>query len=158
MITLPPVDLAGLLGYQMMERYRAVLVIGDAMVGKSEYARKLAARISGTYLDLLEHFSGEADLSEAIDTFGPEKLVPLFKGLAAGKDTMIVDNADFLLNAWSDNQRREFGQRLGRLDNVVCPAVLCFFLQPDPAFRDLVYTPTSDGRQRVLSFTDLVAI
>jgi hypothetical protein len=152
------VDLCARLAYQTTERYRAMLVIGEAASGKSKYARKLAERAGAGYVDLLGHFSGNPDLQENIDTFGVDQLMPLLKGLADGKPILIVDNSDFLLNAWSDNQRREFGQRLGKLDNVVCPVVLCFFVQADPAFRDTVFSPTTDGRQRICSFTELVAI
>lgn len=153
-----PIDLQGLLKRQATERYRAVLVTGPAGCGKSAYAKKLANALSARYLDLLNEFVGDGELSSKIDTFDRQKLFDLLKLKAQGEKTIILDNPDFLINTWGDRSRREFCEWLGKLDSVQFPTVLCVFAQDDEAFSGVSYTPTSADGSRMIRFQDLQAI
>jgi hypothetical protein len=156
-----PVDLAALVRHQLTERYRAVLVIGDAAVGKSRYAQELAEREGLRYLDLLALFEADSDLA-SIDRFGRDALLKLLRSQADEAQIFVVDNADFLLNAWTDRDRRDFADwLLNKLDDIMCPVVLCFFVQSDEAFRDVQeggYRPTTHRHPRVVSFGRLVTL
>lgn len=153
-----PIDLQGFLKRQATERYRAVLVTGPAGCGKSAYAKKLANALSARYLDLLSEFVDDGELSSKIDTFDRQKLLDLLKLKAPGEKTIILDNADFLINTWGDRSRREFCEWLGKLDSVQFPTVLCVFAQDDEAFSGISYTPTSADSSRIIPFQDLQAI
>jgi hypothetical protein len=154
-----PIDLQDLLRRQTTERYHAVLVTGSAACGKSDYAKKLADALSARYLDLLNEFIENEDLSAKIDTFDRQKLFDLLKLKAQGGKILILilDNLDFLINTWGDRARREFCEWLGKLDSVQCPTVLCVFAQDDEAFSGVDYTTTSAG-SRIIRFQDLQAI
>lgn len=153
-----PIDLQDLLRRQTTERYRAVLVTGSAGCGKSDYAKKLADALSARYLDLLNEFVEDGELSARIDTFDRQKLFDLLKLKAQGEKILILDNPDFLINTWGDRTRREFCEWLGKLDGIQYPTVLCIFAQDDEAFADVSYTPTSADSSRIIRFQDLQAI
>jgi hypothetical protein len=157
-----PVDLAALVKHQLAERYRSVLVIGDAAVGKSRYAQELAEREGLRYVDLLALFEADSDLAVSIDRFGRDALLKLLRPQADEAQVLVVDNADFLLNAWTEKDRRDFADwLLNKLDDIACPEVLCFFVQADGAFHDVQeggYRPTTHRHPRVVPFGRLVAL
>ncbi len=153
-----PIDLQDLLRRQTTERYRAVLVTGLADCGKSAYAKRLANALSARYLDLLSVFVDDGEISAKIDTFNLERLLDMLKTKAQGQKILILDNPDFLINTWDHRTRQEFCQRLGKMDSVQFPTVLCVFAQDDDAFAGVNYTPTSYGSSRTVRFQDLQAI
>lgn len=153
-----PIDLQNLLMRQATERYRAMLITGSPGCGKTKYAKRLAEVLSARYLDLLNVFVGDSELSSKIDTFDQQKLLALLKHKANGEKILILDNLDFLINTWGDRSRREFCEWLGKLDSIQYPTVLCIFVQDDEAFMEMNYTPTSAGNSRIIRFQDLQAI
>lgn len=152
------VNLPELLRQQANERYRAVLVTGEAASGKSGFARKLAAATGAAYLDLLEEFLGDEGLARAIDTYDLRKLHALLKSKAGGAGILILDNADFLFNTWSDRDRKGFCAWLGKLDNIQFAPVLCVFAQDDEAFAGVSFAPASTGSARAIRYEDLQSI
>ena len=161
----PRLNLADLLSRQRLERYRAVVVIGEAACGKSDYARSLAHQAGAHYLDLLSLFAARPDLAERVASTRPDALIGVVSEQVrqdtGGSGIALIDNADFLLDTWTERDRRDFGGRVLMLDDRQCPVVLCFFLQEDEALADLRtrdVRPPNHGGPRVIRFESLQAL
>ena len=113
---------------QRQERYRAFIIWGEAMSGKTNFARQFAQAVGADYLDLLAHVAASPELKASIDLLDPMRLRDLLLHLPTQSQYVIIDNPDFLLNTWSDAQRREFFHIVEKLDNVQTDQVFCFVL------------------------------
>lgn len=114
----------------MQERYKHFAIYGPPLQGKTKLAKHIAQMFGGTYIDLLDEFQKDPAKKNAIDIFGPSKLVDFIKELntrvctlndeyssCKGQDLllknsdgklMVIDQMDFLINTWDDTQFREF--------------------------------------------------
>ena len=100
-------DYLGLLGH---EKYRGILIhtSPESSRALSQFAQQIQARFGGVYLDLQAHFSNNPGLGDAIDQFEPAHFKTLLQDQSAGTNLVVVDRADFLLDAWRKPQRQAF--------------------------------------------------
>lgn len=101
---------------QLSERYRCFILCGAGLTGKSNRIKQEADHFGGRYIDVLDFFSENTDLS--VETTRPEKLFRLFK--LEEKSLIVFDNIDFLFCMWTENQQREFIRRLDMKSNGSC--------------------------------------
>ena len=92
------------------ERYRAVIIHAapDKGPALTDFCNKICKSLGGKYLDLLELFIQTPDLSQKIDSFGPENLRKLLIEHSKAQSLLIVDRADFLLDTWRKSERGDF--------------------------------------------------
>jgi hypothetical protein len=92
------------------ERYRSIIIHAKPEYGQvmSKFAEKLSQKANGKYIDLLEYFIENSELSESIDTFGVEKLFSLLKEFSSDVDLLAIDRPDFLLDTWRKKERDNF--------------------------------------------------
>ena len=129
------VDMLHLIAAQRRERYRALVVHGPPLTGKSEFARRLVASVSDAhYLDLLAHFARDPGLAGQVDVFDAAALRDLAVAYAHDREAacLVVDDLDFLVHAWNGNLT-EFQTVISRLSAAQSPAVIVFVLQTQPA-------------------------
>ena len=123
----------------------------------SKFANKLLNHKEGAALDLLAYFQDDPELATVIDRFGPEQLKVLLVEQSRGKDLLVIDRLDFLLNTWRKEVRQAFYRMVKQqwnsfLDNT--HATLVFCLQSSSELEDLRITDTR-GRSRVLALSEL---
>jgi len=147
-------DILSYIERQKRESYRAFFIVGPANFGKSDFARELAEKADGRYLDLLELFLNDQSLSDSIDTFRPTDLERLLIDLGDGVELLIVDNIDFLINTWTLRMREEFRDRFLKLRSGVTQTTFCFVAQIDEVFKEIDAKNTS-GQSRVIELSSI---
>jgi len=128
------IDLAELIDFQMKEQYRAIMILGPANSGKTRFAQLLAQKIKAKYIDLLDIFANNENLSKSIDTFDVSSLKKYLLHLTVNEPVAIVDNIDFLVNTWSDREKGEFLNLVDKLRSNETKKVFCFFVQGEDIF------------------------
>jgi hypothetical protein len=127
--------LTDLIDTQRSERYRAFIVHGGAMTGKTRIARRLAERLpDAEYHDTLQAFLAHPDMCSQIDRFRPDDLTKYLLKLDAPGQVIVVDHLDFLLNTWTRPHRQAFARWVDEgLDGFShTDKVFAFFIQTDP--------------------------
>ncbi len=155
-------SLPDLVQSQRSERYRALIIHGDAIKGKTRTARALAEKVpDATYIDLMRIFQERPELAAKVDRFGPEDLKSLLIAEPVHGQVVIVDHADPLVNAWSPSQRKAFARWVDDgLDAFAeSPRVFVFFVQTDDDIVDYpMRHPTRLGRMRVFRLDKFYAL
>jgi predicted AAA+ superfamily ATPase len=128
------IDLIKLINFQTKEQYRSVMILGPADCGKTRFAKLLAEKIRAKYIDLLETFADNEDLSKSIDTFDVSSLKKFLLKLAAEEPVIIIDNVDFLVNTWSEREKGEFLNLIDKLRSNETKKTFCFFVQEEGIF------------------------
>lgn len=92
------------------ERYRAVILhaVPEISPSMTHFCKKVCKQTNGKYLDLLGFFIQSLNLSENIDSFGPEKLRELLINQSKSQSLLVVDRVDFLLDTWRKSERKDF--------------------------------------------------
>ena len=153
------VDLIEYLNLLGQEKFRAIILHAppDKSPELSRYATRLLSHKDGAALDLLDYFQEEPKVASDIDRFGPEQLKTVLLDRSHGKDLLIIDHLDFLLDTWRKEERQAFFRMVKQqwnsfLDNT--RATLVFCLQSSSEIEDLNISDTR-GRSRVLSLAEL---
>lgn len=128
------IDLVQLINFQTKEQYRTLMILGPADCGKTRFAKLLAEKIRAKYIDLLETFVDDENLSKSIDTFDVFSLKKYLLKLAAEEPVIVVDNIDFLVNTWSDREKGEFLNLIDKLRSNETKKTFCFFMQEEDIF------------------------
>lgn len=128
------IDLVQLIDFQTKEQYKAVMILGPADCGKTRFAQLLAEKTGAKYIDLLETFVDDKNLSKSIDTFDVFSLKKYLLKLEAEEPFIIVDNIDFLVNTWSDREKGEFLNLIDKLRSNETKKTFCFFVQGEDIF------------------------
>lgn len=110
-----PRDVFTYLNHLDQERYRAVIVHAPPEKGTSmtRFAQKVCAQSGGRYLDLLDLFIENQELSAEIDRFSPEKFRTLLIAQSQSTRLLFVDRADFVLDTWRRSERQDFFRMIG---------------------------------------------
>lgn len=144
---------------QATESYRAFIIHGPAISGKTRLAQRLRDVLDAYVLDLQAHFVVHPDLCASIDRYRPRDLERLLLALDVPEPLVVVDNIDFLLNTWTSRHKREFvamvDQRLrspGDTDKT-----FVFLIQTDPLIVRHELTNTR-GQPRILPIDALFAL
>ena len=95
-------------------RFRAVIWHAQPEKGSamSSFLHKVSARANGKYLDLLDLFIQNQELSESIDRFSPEQFRALMGEHSRNTRLLLVDRADFILDTWRVTERQSFYRML----------------------------------------------
>ena len=128
------VDVAELISFQGKEQYKALMVQGPAASGKSILAKRLARKTKAKYIDLLQVFIDDENLSKSIDTFDVSSFKKYLLNLGTNEAVIIVDNIDFLVNTWSEREKGEFLNLIEKLRSNETRKVFCFFAQEEEIF------------------------
>ena len=93
---------------QLHERYKHFVIYGPPLQGKTKLAKHIVDIFGGIYIDLLKEFQKDVGKKNGIDIFGPSKLITFLNQYNHGnKKLMVIDQVDFLINTWDENQFRE---------------------------------------------------
>lgn len=105
-----PLDAYKYLANLDQERYRAVImhVAPEKGPAVTKFAQKVCAHTGGKYIDLLDLFIQNQELSERIDSFSPEKFLALLIEQSKGTGLLFVDRVDFILDTWRTRERQDF--------------------------------------------------
>ena len=151
------VDLVALIDYQAKEQYRTILILGPPNSGKTKFAKLLAQKIKAKYIDLLYVFLSNKNMSESIDTFDVSNFKKYLTGLNAIEDVIIIDNVDFLLNTWSEQQKGEFLNLVEKLRSIESEKTFCIFAQ-DSNSLSTKQISNSQNNSRVLNMNHITHI
>jgi hypothetical protein len=153
------VDLLNYINVLGQEKFRAIIL--HAPPAKSQELSKFAGRLlyhkGGSAIDLLIYFQEDPQLASGIDRFGPEQLKTLLIEQSKGKDLLVIDRPDFLLDTWRKEERLAFYRMVKQQWNSFLEntrATLVFCLQSSLEIEDLNITDTR-GRSRVLALAEL---
>jgi cytidylate kinase len=151
------IDLIQLINFQTKEQYRAVMILGPANCGKTRFAKLLAEKINAKYIDLLETFAEDENLSKSIDTFDVFCLKKYLLKLEAEATVIIIDNIDFLVNTWSEREKGEFLNLIDKLRSNETKKTFCFFVQKEDIF-DSKYILNSRKESRIIHINQIAYI
>lgn len=122
------------------------------MYGKTKLAKDIAEIFKGEYLDLLDDFKNDAGKKNVIDIFGPSKFINYIEKYSRTK-FLVVDQIDFLINTWDDNQLREFLVFVDQNQSELC----CMFVMQNYRVFDRE-TPIKDndkGHNRLINIYNI---
>lgn len=144
---------------QATESYRAFIIHGPAMSGKTRLARRMADVLGAYVLDLQAHFVAQPDLCARIDRYRPRDLERMLLTLDVPASLVVVDNLDFLLNTWTPRHKREFAAMVDhRLRSPgVTDKTFVFLIQTDPVIVRHEMTNTR-GQPRILPIDAFYAL
>lgn len=144
---------------QTTERYRAFIIHGPAMSGKTRLARRMRDVLGAYVLDLQAHFVADSDLCARIDRYRPRDFERLLLALQVPESLVVVDNLDFLINTWTSRHKREFVATVDhRLHSpTLTDKTFVFLIQTDPVIVRHELTNTR-GQPRILPMDTLHAL
>jgi len=144
---------------QITERYRAFIIHGPAMSGKTRLARRMRDVLGAYVLDLQAHFVADSDLCARIDRYRPRDFERLLLALQVPESLVVVDNLDFLINTWTSRHKREFVAMVDhRLHSpTVTDKTFVFLIQTDPVIVRHELSNTR-GQPRILPIDTLHAL
>ena len=144
---------------QATERYRAFIVHGPAMSGKTRLARRLQDVLGAHVLDLQAHFVGHPDLCARVDRYRPRDLERMLLALDVPEPLVVVDNPDFLINTWTSRHKKEFVAMVDRRlhSPTITDKTFAFLIQTDPVIVRHNLTNTR-GQPRVLPIDAFYAL
>ena len=144
---------------QITERYRAFIIHGPAMSGKTRLARRMRDVLGAYVLDLQAHFVADSDLCARIDRYRPRDFERLLRALKVPESLVVVDNLDFLINTWTSRHKREFVAMVDhRLHSpTVTDKTFVFLIQTDPVIVRHELSNTR-GQPRILPIDTLHAL
>ena len=152
------VDMLDFLRDLDQERYRAAIIHTKPEKGPAVtlFAKKACQVSGGKYLDLLDFFIQSKELSQTIDSFGPDKLRKLLIEQSQSCRLLLVDRVDFLLDTWSRSERQDFFRMIrdqwdGYRDGMKAKLIVC--LQTSNEIEALKMQD-SQGESRVRQLTD----
>ena len=144
------IDILQFIKAQQIERYRAFVIHGPAMSYKTKFARKLAQKVAGKYIDLLPTALNEP-WGQMIDEFGAVDFQRWLLQRTQSEQIVLVDNLDFLFNTWPDHEKIRFLTFIDKLSNTLTPCVHGFVLQDDPSLQAGAIAANTKGMSRVIS-------
>jgi len=152
-------NLADFIATQATERYRAFIVHGPAMSGKTRLARRMRDVLGAYILDLQAHFVADPDLCARMDRYRPRDLERLLLALEVPESLVVVDNPDFLINTWTSRHKKEFVAMVDRRlhSPTVTDKTFAFLIQTDPVIVRHELTNTR-GQARLLPMDAFYAL
>ena len=152
-------DLRQFLTTQRQETYRAFIIHGPAMSGKTQLARRMREVVGAHLLDLQDYFGEHPELSQRIDRFRPRDLETVLLKLDVPEPVVVVDNLDFVLNTWTKRRIEEFVAMIDR--RLKSPGVtdktFLFMVQSNPDIVSHELTNTR-GQPRILPLDAFYAL
>ena len=161
---LPYLNLPEYLRCQRSERYRATIIHGAPVQGKSSYARRLSEFTGSAYVDVLALVASSPQLSRSIDTLDAGLLRRLVIQSASESmeshpvpvEVVILDEFDFLIPV-GGGALGGFLEMVRRLSVGDTSAVSVFFMQTHPDL-ERARLLASGGESRILRFEEIQAL
>lgn len=107
---------------QLHERYKAFIICGSGLTGKTQLVKKVAEERNGLYLDILQMISRDEQLKLKMNAISPEQLMRMID--VKGYDLIIADQLDIVFSLWSEAKQREFIRRLDKKSHGSCIIVV----------------------------------
>lgn len=153
------VDLLDYLDVLGREKFRTIILHTppDKSLELSKFTSRLLRHKGGEAFDLLAFFQKDPTLASNIDRFGPEQFKVMLVKQSEGKELLVIDRLDFLLDTWRKEERLAFYRMVKQQWNSFLEstrATLVFCLQSSSEIHDLNITDTR-GHSRVLALADL---
>ncbi|MBU3114584.1 AAA family ATPase [Clostridium lacusfryxellense] len=139
---------------QLKERYKHFIIYGSPMQGKTKFAKAILNIFTGMYIDLLNVFESDSNKKNNIDIFGPSKLILLIKEYyEVDIKILVIDQMDFLINTWSENEFREFLVFVDQNQSNQC----CIFIMHNYRIleREKLIKDNDKGNKRLLSIFEI---
>ncbi|MBZ9688459.1 hypothetical protein G9F72_019195 [Clostridium estertheticum] len=147
-------DIQQFIEEQLKERYKHFIIYGSPMQGKTKLAMMISNVFNGRYLDLLNIFELDINKKNSIDIFGPSKLISLIKEYyEIDKGILVIDQMDFLINTWSENEFREFLGFVDQNQSNIC----CIFIMHNYRIleRETLIKDNDKGNKRLVSIFEI---
>lgn len=93
---------------QFKERYKHFIIYSLPMTGRTAFGKRLSEEFDGYYLDVLSELKHNTEISKEIDTFYPNDFFKWIAKYGNDKKFIVVDNIDFLINTWREEQEEIF--------------------------------------------------
>lgn len=93
---------------QFKERYKHFIIYSLPMTGRTTFGKRLSEEFDGYYLDVLSELKDNVEISKEIDTFYPDDFFKWIVKYENEKKFIVVDNIDFLINTWTEEQEEIF--------------------------------------------------
>jgi hypothetical protein len=142
------------------ERFRSVIIYHKDFSVLEKFFIQSALMTGGYYLDLLNHFLHDPELTNSLDSFSVAKLKFLLAKLSKGNSVVFVSNVDFLIDTWGNVEKMDFAKLIEKQWNGFYPensATLIVGLQADNWVQHLDIIDTN-GRPRVHKLSEFKAI
>jgi hypothetical protein len=153
------IDMQHFLAVQRRERYRAFILHGPPLAGKTLFARRLSELFEGgAYWSVLQHVLAHPALAQCVDVLDARALhaLVLTQATDLGVQLLLVDEVDFLVHVWDDDMLA-FLQMVEKLSSTRLSATIGFVLQTQPAL--LTWTMTNTyGQSRILPLEAIQAL
>lgn len=144
---------------QRQERYRAFVIHGSPLKGKTTFAHNLAKMIpGGVYLDMLKYVIDRPELTQQVDILDTARLCDII--LTHAKETsaklLLVDEIDFLVHIWGSDLT-EFKHMVKSLSKSLTPTIVGFFLQTQSDLEEWVLLGQAQ-QNRILQIEDIASL
>lgn len=136
---------------QFKERYKHFVIYSLPMTGKSTFAKKISKEYDGYYLDVLSELKDNFTVSTELDTFYPNDFFQWIAKCGNEKKFVIVDNIDFLINTWREEQEEIF---LNLIEKEQSNIIYCFILQERKFLLKRKITSLS-GKNRIINLFEI---
>ena len=143
-----------LLKHQLSERYRAFVICGAGLTGKTRCVKRLEEQYHGKYIDVMQTIYEDYDLRSHINAVRPEQIFSLITVGNRDEKLVIADHLDIVFSLWTETQQREFLRKLDMKSNGSCIlAVLHNYkiLENDGIFRN-----NSHGEKRIVNIAEIL--
>ena len=94
---------------QMNERYKACIICGAGLTGKTILVQKVAKAKNGLYIDVLKMISEREDLKKKVNGISPEQIMKLID--IKNQELIIADHLDIVFSIWTESKQTEFIRR-----------------------------------------------
>ena len=152
-------DIHHFLHVQSKERYRAFIIHGPPLIGKTRLARQLTEIVTGgVYLDFLAYMAEHPGLAKRTDILDVASVQKIIKNYASekGAKLLLVDELDFLIHTWEPDLTA-FKHMVSSLSVTITPTTVGFFVQTHPAL-EAWFLPNSARQNRVLHVETIQAL
>lgn len=136
---------------QLKERYKHFIVYSLPMTGTTGYAKKACKEYDGYYLDVLKELKNYEDILNNIDMFYPEDFFNWLKKYNNKNKFIVVDNFDFLINTWRNEQEEIF---LNLVEKQESEIMYIFFMQERKFIKKRSIENIS-GKSRIISLYEI---
>lgn len=137
---------------QLKERYKNLIIYGPALEGKTKLGQVIAEKKNGLYIDLLQVIKTDDEIKRKIDTYNPNKFESFLGSYYKdGKNLIIIDQMDFLVNVWDDKQLEEFLKFVERSQEDYC---CIFILQTHNLLKKYEFL-NDKGKSRIINIYEI---
>lgn len=136
---------------QFKERYKHFIIFSLPMTGKTTFGKKICEKYDGYYLDVLSEIKDNISIAKELDTFYPNDFFCWIDGYNKKGKFIVVDNFDFLINTWREEQEEIF---LNLIEKEQSSIAYCFIVQERKFLMKREITNLS-GKKRIVNLFEI---